>query len=290
MQDAMLADISPARRLVEINTGMSANGTFLLKLAWNQRFFTFVFLFASSICLISSFFLMVLEGQTKGSAFKEYADCLWYVMVTFATIGYGDLAPKTIVGRIIGVAAVLTGLSFSALITARLTDFLNLDAQQFHAKSMLWSEMWENKLINAAVIVIQRKYRSFKSTGFTALLNRRKVNKAVKNWESIRQQAAMWKASQFHETEFIEKSAQMLNSIVSDLRRVARKSGISKRALKSKGIDLDERDSDLGIPLCCCSWRHTLLTSIVQKTSLVVLRGPKALHLVRDHAAALWPI
>jgi hypothetical protein len=263
MQDAMLADISPARRLVEINTGMSANGTFLLKLAWNQRFFAFVLLFASSICLISSFFLMVLEGQTKGSAFKEYVDCLWYVMVTFATIGYGDLAPKTIIGRIIGVGAVLTGLSFSALITARLTDFLNLDAQQFHAKSMLWSEMWENKLINAAVIVIQRKYRSFKSTGFTALLNRRRVNKAISNWESVRQEASMWKASQFHETEFIEKSAQMLNAIVSDLRRVARKSGISKRMLKTKGIDFDDRDSDLGTSWCCCSWCHTLFLRVL---------------------------
>jgi hypothetical protein len=252
MQDAMLADISPARRLVEINTGMATNGTFLLKLAWNKRFFMFVLLSASAICLISSFYLMVLEGQTKDSSFKEYVDCLWYILVTFATIGYGDLAPKTIVGRIIGVVAVLTGLSFSALITARLTDFLNLDAQQFHAKNMLWSEMWENKLINAAVVVIQRKFRYYRSSGLRSVFERRKVSKAIKYWTNARQDAAMWKASQFHETEFIEKSAQVLNSIVSDLRKVARKSGISKRTLKSKGIDFDDRDSDNGALLCCC--------------------------------------
>ena len=242
----MLADISPARRLVEINTGSTVSGTFLLKLAWNKRFFSLVLLFALSVCLTSSFFLMVLEGQTKESMFKEYADCLWYIFVTFATIGYGDLAPKTIIGRIIGMVGVMVGLSFSALITARLTDFLNLDAQQFHAKAMLWSEMWENRVINAAVIVIQRKYRHFRATGVRSLISHRSLNQAITNWENTRQECAMWKSSQFHETEFIEKSAEVLNSIVSDLRRVARKSGISKSLLKSKGIDFDRQDSENG--------------------------------------------
>jgi hypothetical protein len=250
MQDAMLADISPARRLVEINTGSTVSGTFLLKLAWNRRFFAFLFLFAASVCLICSFFLMVLEGQTKGSSFKEYADCLWFTLVTFATIGYGDIAPKTIVGRVIAIFAVLTGLSFSALITARLADFLTLNAQQFHAKNMLWKEMWENRVINAAVIVIQRKYRSFKSSGLQHLLANRSLNEATKSWENIRQEAAMWKAGQFHETEFIEKSAQVLNSIVSDLRLVARNSGISKSLLKSKGIDFEHDGMEEGKFVC----------------------------------------
>lgn len=53
MQDAMLSDIAPARRIVEINTGHSVSGTFLMKLAWNKRFFALLILFASSICLIS---------------------------------------------------------------------------------------------------------------------------------------------------------------------------------------------------------------------------------------------
>jgi hypothetical protein len=281
MQDAMLADISPARRLVEINTGMSADGTFLLKLAWNKRFFLFLLLFASSICLISSFYLMVLEGQTKDSSFKEYADCLWFILVTFATIGYGDLAPKTIVGRTIGVVAVLTGLSFSALITARLTDFLNLDAQQFHAKNMLWSEMWENKVINAAVVVIQRKFRYYRSSGLRSVFERRKVSKAIKEWVTTRQDAAMWKASQFHETEFIEKSAQVLNSIVSDLRKVARKSGISKRTLKSKGIDFDDRESDNGVCFHHCFCRLRVIYTLQNSTIQAVLLELRALHLVR---------
>ena len=55
-------------------------------------------------------------------------------MVTFATIGYGDVAAKTIIGRIIAIVCIITGLTFSALITARLADFLNLDAQQV----LLW--------------------------------------------------------------------------------------------------------------------------------------------------------
>jgi hypothetical protein len=246
MQDAVLADISPARRLVESNTGSTVTGTFLLKFAWNRRFFAFIMLFAFSVCLICSFFLMVLEGQTKGSSLKEYADCVWFTMITFATIGYGDIFPRTIVGRVIAIIAVLTGLSFSALITARLADFLTLNAQQFHAKNMLWKEMWENRVINAAVVVIQRKYRSFKSTGLKHLMASRSLNKAVANWENIRQDAAMWKAGQFHDTEFIEKSAQVLKSIVTDLRLVAKNSGISTSLLKSKGINFNDHEMDEG--------------------------------------------
>jgi hypothetical protein len=167
-------------------------------------------------------------------------------MVTFATIGYGDVAPQTIVGRVIAILAVLTGLSFSALITARLADFLTLNAQQFHAKNMLWKEMWENRVIHAAVVVIQRKYRSFKSTGLRHLMASRSLSEAVAYWEHIRQDAAMWKAGQFHETEFIEKSAHVLNSIVSDLRFVAKNSGISTSLLKSKGINFENHEFDEG--------------------------------------------
>jgi hypothetical protein len=139
--------------------------------------------------------------------------------------------------------------------------------------------MWENRVINSAVIVIQRKFRHFKARGFRQLLAQRALREATSTWENTRQDAAMWKAGQFHETEFIEKSAHVLNNIVTDLRRVARRSGISSRLLKSKGIDFDQQDSDLGMDfsaaacVVCMSFHH-----LIQKTKKAARPGLRAHH------------
>ncbi|MFJ8246053.1 potassium channel family protein [Peribacillus asahii] len=69
---------------------------YLLKLL--SIVFVFLFLFGTLIHLI--------EPDT----FPKITDGIWWVIVTIATVGYGDYAPKTLVGRIIGTILILTGV------------------------------------------------------------------------------------------------------------------------------------------------------------------------------------
>jgi voltage-gated potassium channel len=51
-------------------------------------------------------------------------DALWYMIVTMTTVGYGDIVPRTGLGRIIGVVAMITAILFASLVTATTTSAL----------------------------------------------------------------------------------------------------------------------------------------------------------------------
>lgn len=49
-------------------------------------------------------------------------DGMWWAITTITTVGYGDLVPRTEAGRIIGVAVMLVGIGFLAMLTAALAQ------------------------------------------------------------------------------------------------------------------------------------------------------------------------
>ena len=59
----------------------------------------------------------------EGMAFK---DTLWWCIVTVTTVGYGDIVPKTGLGRVIAGMVMISGIGFLGLFTGTIsTYFLN---------------------------------------------------------------------------------------------------------------------------------------------------------------------
>jgi voltage-gated potassium channel len=50
-------------------------------------------------------------------------DALWWAVVTATTIGYGDLSPVTVEGRLIAVVLMLTGIGVIGVFTATVASF-----------------------------------------------------------------------------------------------------------------------------------------------------------------------
>lgn len=48
----------------------------------------------------------------------NYEDSLWFVLQTITTVGYGDIIPKTGVGRVMGVVSMLSALALTSIITS----------------------------------------------------------------------------------------------------------------------------------------------------------------------------
>jgi len=64
--------------------------------------------------------LAILEPQTvKGG----YGDGIWWAIVTASTVGYGDISPSTLPGRIIAVLLMLVGIGLMSTLAASITTY-----------------------------------------------------------------------------------------------------------------------------------------------------------------------
>jgi hypothetical protein len=67
---------------------------------------------------------------------KEYHSVwlgMWWVLETVTTVGYGDLTPQAVIGKLISAAVMLWGVAFLAIITAAITSVFVARAQRERA-------------------------------------------------------------------------------------------------------------------------------------------------------------
>jgi len=71
-------------------------------------------------------FLVVVAGAAQATfdtnEFPSMWDGVWWAVVTVTTVGYGDLYPTDVEGRIIGVALMLLGIGFIAVLTGTIAS------------------------------------------------------------------------------------------------------------------------------------------------------------------------
>jgi voltage-gated potassium channel len=56
---------------------------------------------------------------------KEYSSVwlgMWWAIQTVTTVGYGDVTPKDVAGRLVGAFVMLEGIAFLAIVTAAITS------------------------------------------------------------------------------------------------------------------------------------------------------------------------
>ncbi len=76
-----------------------------------------IFFFALfNIVTFSASFIYLFEKDTPNTFFKTIPDGMWWAMSTITTVGYGDIVPITLGGKIIAVITMLAGLALFALL------------------------------------------------------------------------------------------------------------------------------------------------------------------------------
>ncbi|MDD4653085.1 MAG: ion transporter [Methanothrix sp.] len=75
-----------------------------------------VTLFATLIMLtVASSMVYEAENEVQPEAFANIPDAMWWGVVTLTTVGYGDIYPKTPLGKFIGSFVVIAGVGLFAL-------------------------------------------------------------------------------------------------------------------------------------------------------------------------------
>jgi voltage-gated potassium channel len=79
---------------------------------------------------ISGSLMYMLEGEEQPAVFTSIPVAMWWAIETLTTVGYGDLVPVSVAGRILGGVVSIIGIGtlalFSGLITVGFIDQLRL--------------------------------------------------------------------------------------------------------------------------------------------------------------------
>ena len=118
-------------RLLKIVRYNRASDRLLKALSESKEEFILFFLTTLILLFISAAGIYYFEHSVQPEAFSSILHSLWWAVVTLTTVGYGDIAPTTLGGRIftfiilligLGVVAAPAGLIASALSKVRETE------------------------------------------------------------------------------------------------------------------------------------------------------------------------
>ena len=90
--------------------------------------------------IVTATLVIVVVGGVAMRVFdhREYASVwlgMWWVLQTVTTVGYGDLTPKAVVGKILTSLVMLWGVAFLAIVTAGITSVFVARAQRERAEA-----------------------------------------------------------------------------------------------------------------------------------------------------------
>ncbi|KAJ8736399.1 hypothetical protein PYW08_007055 [Mythimna loreyi] len=80
--------------------------------------------------IFASFLVYLAEKDVTDTKFKNFAEALWWGVITLCTVGYGDMVPQTWQGKFIASFCALLGISFFALPAGILGSGFALKVQQ----------------------------------------------------------------------------------------------------------------------------------------------------------------
>ena len=66
--------------------------------------------------------LLVYFAEVHQGSINSLWDAVWWSVVTITTVGYGDVVPTTVLGRVVGMFVMLSGITVISLLTATISS------------------------------------------------------------------------------------------------------------------------------------------------------------------------
>ena len=83
---------------------------------------------------------IIVAGAAQAAASSDFDslwDGLWWAIETVSTVGYGDIYPATVQGRLIALVLMFVGIGFLSLLTAAIASrFVKQERGDEHAEVM----------------------------------------------------------------------------------------------------------------------------------------------------------
>src|SRR5690348_2786095 len=93
--------------------------------SWTRgRLALYVVATTALIVLMAGLAVLEAERSHPGSNIRSYPQALWWAVCTITTVGYGDLYPSTVEGRLVALALMVGGLGLIGFTTGSLASWI----------------------------------------------------------------------------------------------------------------------------------------------------------------------
>ena len=118
-------------RILKLNRYFDAVKSIGEVLASKKRELVGSLFFVVLLMLVSSLLMHSVEHDAQPEVFKNAFSGLWWAVATLTTVGYGDIYPVTVLGRVLGAVIAFSGIAALAIptgiITVGLTEQIGRD-------------------------------------------------------------------------------------------------------------------------------------------------------------------
>ncbi len=122
-----------------------------IKVLSEKRFEFFVIsLFIFFITFTSAAAIFFFEAKEAGGEIVTFFDALYWSIITFTTVGYGDITPQTTEGRIITMILVICSLVVIAFITSVIVSAFNEKMLEMH-ENRVFAELEKKRTAHTIV-------------------------------------------------------------------------------------------------------------------------------------------
>ncbi|NPV01584.1 MAG: hypothetical protein HPY53_09415 [Brevinematales bacterium] len=106
-------------------TGFFKNIGFFLKTKWSEPS-SRIFFLLGTLPFLLGILMYVVEtiNKTPDTQINSLFDTVWWLFVTITTVGYGDYVPKSIPGKLVGIATLIAGISVFSIFSGSVASVL----------------------------------------------------------------------------------------------------------------------------------------------------------------------
>jgi len=154
--------MNPRSKRVCFMNNCEANLLFSLKAYMKQSPFISINIAITITILLFGYALKVFEGPVSEASHQDFnnlGNSMWCVIVTLATVGYGEFYPKTLLGRLAGLIICFWGTFLVSYFVVTVTNMLTFAPSEEKSYTLLQRLHFKEELKRYAVNVLSSAFR-----------------------------------------------------------------------------------------------------------------------------------